>query len=155
MGQKQPRRNVRYIKGVCTGDAEFSKTDTGTPQLFVKCEVPNEGIKTVILFMSDAAMPYTQEKLRNVGWSGKGPIGPQIKGNTCDLCDYEEEYQGEWRGKTDFAPSGTGGLKAKNPATATEAADMLSKLEIAAATNESFPAPAAAEASAPAKKLLF
>lgn len=154
MGQKAPRRNVRYIKGVCTGDADFSKTDTGTPQVFVKVEVPGEGIKTVILFMSDAAMPYTQEKLRAVGWSGKGPIGAQIKGNTCELCDYEEEYQGEWRSKVDFAPSNGGGLKAKNPATESEAADMLAKLEIAAATNDGFVAPVAAPA-APTRKPMF
>jgi hypothetical protein len=150
---KAPRRNVRYIQGVCTGDAEFSKTDNGTAQVFVKAEVPGEGLKTVILFMSDAAMPYTQEKLRAVGWSGKGPIGPQIKGNTCELCLYEEEYQGEWKAKADFAQSGNGGLKAKNPATASEEADMLAKLEIAAATNESFVPPSAT--AAPAKKLMF
>lgn len=150
--QAKPKQ---YMDAVCTGDVEFSTTDSGTEQVFINVALPTGEIETVILFLSEKALPYTQEKLHALGWSGKGAIGPQIKDKPCRIAISFETWEGKERKRVDLVKSGGGsGLKAKNPATESAAAVMLRKLEAAAASAGDFPPPLAA-AAAPPKPRLF
>lgn len=147
-----------YVDGVvhitsADGDVEYSTTDGGTEQMFIPCQLPTGEVETVILFMSEKAMPYTADKIAALGYNGKGKVGPQINGAKCRLAISFEMWEGKERKRVDLVKQGGGGLKAKNPATQSQAAQMQSKLERAVASLGDFPAApiAAAAPSVPPK----
>jgi hypothetical protein len=90
----------------------LGKTQTGKPQVAVKCEIETPGFegRSIVYygFLTDAALAYAVDSLRAMGWEGNdlsdlSSITPQ---NKFSLSVEHETYEGKTRAKVKFIGSG-------------------------------------------------
>lgn len=67
-----------YKAKAVKGSAQVGETDKGTLQIAVDLDVKDTsgqslGVMTTFLYFSDAAQTYSYERLKALGWEGKGP----------------------------------------------------------------------------------
>lgn len=140
------------IMGTGYRDVEVSATGltekNGSMQINVQFLEPETGDTiTAYLFTTDKAWPYTEEKLRNIGWD---PVSysyqfedlnqdpSPLRGNKANILVESETYNGEARNKVKFINAPGGGMKRMEDA---EAVDFAAKLR-ARLTGQSYSAPA-------------
>jgi len=96
---------------VIVSETGLVKTQKGDMQIVVKFENAEGDSITAYLATSEAAWPYTQDKLANMGWD---PVSngfrvedlnespSPIHGNQCQIVVKEEEFEGKTRKKVSF-----------------------------------------------------
>lgn len=112
-----------YIDGAVVKSVALGKTKDGKPQIAIMFDTTDETYRqvTVYRFFTDAAMPYTEQDLRTLGWD---PVVngwriddlidlQSIRGAVVDLVCAMETYEDKPRLKVKFinAPGGGGGMK--------------------------------------------
>lgn len=101
------KRNKRYVDGTILNITTGGVGKGQTPAIMVDVE-SSHGQATCNLWLTQAAIPGTAEKMREmgqpagtgIGWVNANPKG--LAGNKVRLCIYEEYYEGNWVSKTDI-----------------------------------------------------
>ena len=150
-----------YYNGATIESLALSKSKAGNVQLIVQFHHEN-GDPPLYLSFSDAALPYTEEKLRNMGWD---PVengwdvdtlveNQSIVGNVVDLVCEEEDYNGKATIKVKFVNE-CGSRGAKEKLSSGEAksftAGLRSRLGVTGGANKAPPK----KAAKPAEKTPF
>lgn len=96
---------------VCVAETALGKTQKGDLQIIVRFETAGGDSISAFLATSDAAWPYTSDKLTNMGWDPTGngfrfeelnQTPSPILGNQCQIVVVEEEFEGKTRKKVSF-----------------------------------------------------
>ena len=98
-----------------------------TPQIAIDVDMVDNGTATTFLFFSQAAAPYSFDRLKIAGWTGEGPtdLDPASKawtlfGSTEFTVDVSEDtYQGKTRQKVEIM-TGAGQVKLEKSITPVE-----------------------------------
>jgi len=104
-----------YYDGVLT-DWGCNKSETGTGYIFLVFDVEGQE-RTVRLFTSTKAWPYTKEKIQRLGFDGENFPNELYQQGTRLQCSHEE-YQGKTHEKWDLALGG--GAKPDDDADLTQ-----------------------------------
>lgn len=105
-----------FYKGRAIGGSEqYAVSSQGTEQIAIDVDVPSLNRQlTVILHFSDAAAPYTIEKLRACGWQGDDLSNlAGIESNEIDVAIKYDTWEGKTRMKVDISTGG-GRIKLEN-----------------------------------------
>lgn len=82
---------------------KLTTTQTGTMQFAIEFKLlDTDDRRTVFLFTTDAAWPYTEEKLRKLGWNGNAD-DMAFTADRIELVCKHEQYNGKTREKWDVA----------------------------------------------------
>lgn len=95
-----------YYKGKLLS-AVFTAPEGKSPAMAIEFDLETCK-RTVFLYLSDNAWPYTEEKLRRLGFNGNFEA-PEFTATECELACKHEEYEGKMKEKWDVA----GGFKAE------------------------------------------
>lgn len=101
-------------EGYYTGsisECVFAEGKSGNVEVVLKFDLGDNAIRTVYLYTTDAAWPYTREKLERLGWNGNTDTPEFSAGTNIELRCRHDEYQGKTTEKWDIAP----GMKAAAP----------------------------------------
>lgn len=93
-----------YYKGKLLS-AVFTAPEGKSPAMAMEFDL-DTCKRTVFLYLSDNAWPYTEEKLRRLGFNGNFET-PEFTTTECELVCKHEEYEGKMKEKWDVA----GGFK--------------------------------------------
>ena len=133
-----------YYNGKPTG-GKLTTTTNGTPQFAVNFLLDNGDNRTVFMFTTDAAWPFTEEKLKAIGWDGN-PDEMHFTAEAVELQCKHETYKEKTREKWDVA----GGKKEWEPAPADVKRSVMARWK--ASAGKTTPAPVAAGSNARLKE---
>ena len=105
MDIKAGHYKARAIKGM----EHYGESGTGTLQLTIELNVPALGrsLKT-FLYFSEAATPYSMERLRALGWSGSDLRKLDgIDANEVEIEIRSETYEGKPQKRVEIVTRGT------------------------------------------------
>lgn len=108
----------------------YSFSGTNTTQLMVRFETQHGSIVGYFSF-SDAAVEYTIEKIRNMGFQGDdldALNGDCLIGNKCSIVVDHEEYNGQMKAKVKFVNAFGQSREFKRDAAAAAKAKMFNGL---------------------------
>lgn len=104
MSEKIPA-GIYKARGV-EGSVQYGKTVNGIEQVAVDVELIEFGrTVTTFLFFSDAAKPYSIDRLKALGWNGDAPI-TGIGRNEAQVRISYEDYKGEEKMKVEVMTGG-------------------------------------------------
>ena len=104
MSEKIPA-GIYKARGV-EGSVQYGKTANGIEQVAVDVELLDAGrTVTTFLFFSEAAKPYSIDRLKALGWNGDAPI-TGIGRNEAQVRISYEEYKGEEKMKVEVLTGG-------------------------------------------------
>lgn len=131
-----------YRARAIEGSEQYGVAKTGTEQVSVDLELVEIGaVVTAILAFSDAATPYSLDRLRALGWEG-GDTFAGISKNEVNVQIAYEEYEGKTRIKAE--------IQASRFSFAKPMDDAQKRAFFARITGGSAPKPAANAGSYPA-----
>lgn len=136
-----------YYTGTIS-ECVFAEGKGGNVEVVLKFDLGDNTFRTVFLYTTDAAWPYTREKLERLGWNGNTESPEFSNGENVELACKHEDYQGETREKWDLAP----GMKAAAPADKRKRLEALWRAKggkTAAVTKPGAPKPAPSAAKTP------
>jgi hypothetical protein len=144
-----------FPQGIFTAaviDKGLGRSSKGTAQVFVSFQAKDgEAAGQTIAWygsFSDAALPYTMEKLRTTGFAGDDLSDISSVGSAGDvqIVVAHEKYEGKIRAKVQFI-NALGGARLANPMDDADkrrfAAEMRSKIAALGASSRAAPKPAA------------
>ena len=143
MSEKIPAGTYKG-RGVA-GSAQLGMTRNGGDQVAIDVEIPSLGRTfTTFLFFSDAAKPFSIDRLRALGWdeSSDDPSFPGIDRNEVDVVVKYETYQGEEKLKVEILTGG-GKVTLKDTMTDGQKRSFMASLKTAAKQAGGAPAAAA------------
>jgi len=111
------------------GSAQYGESEGGNLQIAVDLNVPELG-RTVTCFLSftQAAYPYSVDRLRAMGWQGHDIMDLDgIDANEVDLDIFEDVYQGKKNWKVEIV-SGPGKVAMKKAVDKSEFARRLAAI---------------------------
>ena len=123
-------------------EAVFTTPEGKAPAMALTFQI-GDYRRNVFLYLSDGAYPYSEEKLRRLGFNGNFEA-PEFTASECELECKHEEYQGKMKEKWDIA----GGFKAE-PAPPDVAKQFAAKWR---ASNGAAPTKPAGKPPAPAPR---
>ncbi len=147
MSEKIPAGTYKG-RGVA-GSAQMGMTSTGGDQIAIDVEVPALGrVLTTFLFFTEAAKPYSIDRLRALGWdeTSDDPSLPGIDRNEVDVVVKYEDYKGEQKMKVEVLTGG-GKVTLKDQMSDTQKRSFMSALKNAAKQAGGAPAPKAPTSS--------
>lgn len=121
----------------------FPEGKSGHVEIHLKFEIAENTFRTVYLYTTDAAWPFTSDKLKRLGWNGKtGEAAEFSDAQGVELyCDHDT-YNGTTKEKWNI-----GGLGMK----ADAGTDKLRTIEARFRNEHRSPAPAPARSAPPAR----
>ena len=150
-------KNGRFKAKAIKGTQQFGLAGVHeTPQIAIDVDMAENGSGTSFLFFSQAAAPYSFERLKLAGWTGEGPqdLDPASKAWTLfgstefDVDVAQEEFQGKTRQKIEIL-TGASRVKLDKPVSHTEFLARLRMLGAGAVASTSKPTGPAAPAGRP------
>jgi hypothetical protein len=127
------------------GSAQMGMTQNGADQIAIDLHIPELGrVLTTFLFFTDAAKPYSIDRLRALGWdeTSDDPSLPGIDRNEVDVVVKYETYKGEEKMKVEILTGG-GKVTLKEQMTDSQKRSFMSALKSAAKQAGGAPAPKA------------
>jgi len=116
-------KQYTYHGGCVLKSAVTAAASTGTASVAMVFQVPDVGERTVWLYLSDGAMPYTTEKLEACGFNGDfadPKFDQRLYDEGIQLSSHTEDYDGTPKEKWDIA-------RERKPITPA-ASDLVKKL---------------------------
>lgn len=115
----QPKPGI-YKGRVMSGKEQHGESSNSTPELLLMVNVPDLGRQfTVPLYFSQAAAPYSFERLRACGWKGKSALDLEdmtgVGDNDIDIEIKYEMYEGSLKMKVSIMSGGGGRFNTSNP----------------------------------------
>lgn len=108
----------RAVKGADGSWAQYGKRENGNHELLLNVKLEIDGgalVRTVPLYFSQAAAPYSLERLRALGWKGENLANLDgIETNEVDVEVTQEQYDGKTRNKYNIM-TGAGRFTTENP----------------------------------------
>lgn len=115
-------------------ELQFGKTSGGHEQIAIAMRLSTGHDVTVFLIFSEASKPYSEERLKALGWPGPGnDLGPLD--HEVDVDVSYQEYKGEQKMKVDILTNG-GRVKLKETMDEAQKRNFLSRLTGTAPTGK-------------------
>ena len=112
----------------------FGTSKNGNEQIVIDLRIEDTVMSTILSF-SDAAKPYSVDRLKALGWEGEGHALDESKlTNEVDVSVAEEEYQGQKQLKVSILTNG-GRIVMKDQMSSTQKNDFLKRLTRVSSAN--------------------
>lgn len=118
-GKYKAKRNTEH-------EIQFGKTSGGHEQMAIPLKLSSGHDVTTFLIFSEASRPYSEDRLKALGWAGPG----SDLGDLSNEVDVEISYQ-EWKGEQKMRVeilTGGGRVKLKETMDEAEKRNFLSRL---------------------------
>lgn len=110
------------------GSIQFGKSSKGNEQISVDLDLGEGRVVSTFLSFSEAARPYSEERLMALGWKGKGnPLDESALTNDVDVRIAHRVFEGKEQLDVQIQ-TGSGRVKMKEPLNEGERAAFLARL---------------------------
>ncbi len=118
----------RYKAHAVSGSMQFGMSAKGNEQISVDLLLPTGEMVTTFLSFSDAARPYSEDRLVALGWAGIGHELDEAELNReVDVDVSYQDYQGKQQMRVDIVPGG-GRVKMKTTLDEAQKKAFLQRL---------------------------